>query len=228
MTSVTKSTTYSVQRDGREFSIEFEPQEDSIMTRRRSDGGWVVGYLSRDNDPMSPLDNSDGMGQIIDGRHDKSFWEHVALANAEDDKHDWPAMLIESPRGDAHICHRPLSVLLDVYSHSGEAWRVHGWDHYFPDEQWDVSHGCGVWIPDDSCIECIEFRAKDGGDKQDIAREIAAGVVKEYNSYLAGDVWGVCVEKFDEDGFKVDEDACWGYLGREYAERELKGSVESI
>lgn len=54
----------------------------------------------------------------------------------------------------------------------------------------------------------------------------AKGVVEEYNAWLSGDCWGVCVEVFGADGDQVSEDACWGFIGEKYAREELEAQVE--
>ena len=68
---------------------------------------------------------------------------------------------------------------------------------------------------------------------REVARECAQQAVDEYNKYISGDAYGVCVEifspvdenreEFENDG---DGEACWGFLGSDYAEQELKDSVE--
>lgn len=57
------------------------------------------------------------------------------------------------------------------------------------------------------------------------ARLCAQQAIDEYNKWLSGDCWGVCVETFDEEGEPDNQDACWGCIGQEYAEQEVQGSV---
>jgi hypothetical protein len=220
----------------------------------------------------------------------------------------------------------PCDVLLDVYSHGGDAWRVRGGGVYFPDEQWDVSNCAGVWYPDPCCLEHIQMMAADellcpdpyfearrkwvadravhrpelpkretspvisvvtklnerltgetypnGNAKKDYwttygwqhqdgrkrngfktvlacvksaakalgvefdkakfeelcrleAVSCATGAVEEYNKWLSGDCWGVCVEVFDAKGEPVEDeqDSCWGYIGESYAIEERDGRI---
>lgn len=70
------------------------------------------------------------------------------------------------------------------------------------------------------------------------AEELAEDALEQYNAWLSGDCYGVCVEVYklededDEDGELVEDDACWGYVGSDYAEEVLayrfRGMVESI
>jgi hypothetical protein len=42
-----------------------------------------------------------------------------------------------------------------------------------------------------------------------------------YNDIISGRVYGCVVETFDQSGVRIDEDACWGYVG-DWAEEALK------
>lgn len=49
--------------------------------------------------------------------------------------------------------------------------------------------------------------------------EVAEGCVKTYDSWQSGDNYGVVCVDYDAQGEQIgDEDACWGYIGWEYAE----------
>lgn len=62
------------------------------------------------------------------------------------------------------------------------------------------------------------------------ARELAAQAVEEYNSWLSGDCYGCVVETFknvaepgeDPKWEQVDSDACWGYVGSDWAQKVLR------
>ena len=318
----TTHTLYVGENEDVELEVDHEPNDPSdVLVRRTADGGWVVGYLSHDDDCSNPIDDCDGMGKILDGRRFSSTSVEYEEAVRERD---------------------PLTQFLDVYSHSGDAWRVQGSGRYFPDERWDVSHGAGVWVPDKECrihilmMSALEYanpehfalwrerveawkaapRAQRGeypsrtsslldftsryhseptgrknergydvnrywttygwrlgnrsrGGFKTVERAIDAGLqafdawraarrkkkakyrryrfdqakydqlcrqeayrcatscVDEYNKRLSGDCWGVCVERFDEEGSPISDgqDACWGYVGEEYAQEELESLV---
>ncbi len=59
------------------------------------------------------------------------------------------------------------------------------------------------------------------------ARELAEQACETYTSWCNGDCWGVCIDTFDKEGNKISDDACWGYIGSEYAEQERDSQIES-
>ena len=70
------------------------------------------------------------------------------------------------------------------------------------------------------------------------AQELAEGALEQYNAWLSGDCYGVCVEVYklededDEDGELVEDEACWGFVGSDFAKQDLeegfKAMVESV
>lgn len=46
--------------------------------------------------------------------------------------------------------------------------------------------------------------------------------LETYNAIISGDVYGCVVETFDENGEQIEEDACWGFIGGDYAKETLK------
>lgn len=306
--TTTTTTLYINEGEDDEIQLELDRKPDDYfdpVVEELATGGHVVGYLVHDDDCMHPLDDCDGMGKIVDGRRSSgTFKEYWAKREDFDEVVD---------------------VLLDVYSHGGDVWRVHGGGQYFPDEQWDVSNGAGIWSPDDACAEHIAMAAgeaylcpdpgieerrrwarsekhpkpdypdrekppqisftskcnsrdtgekhpngnakyhywttygwqhadgrKRGGYKTVLAAVKAAAkllgvefdqakydaerreealvcayqAVREYNKWLSGDCWGVCVETFDKDHEPVEQEACWGFVGKEYAEEEVRDRVQ--
>jgi hypothetical protein len=57
----------------------------------------------------------------------------------------------------------------------------------------------------------------------EIVVEYVEGILISYNAWLAGDCYGVCVDTFNAAGELVEDDACWGFIGLEYARQEVKG-----
>lgn len=63
------------------------------------------------------------------------------------------------------------------------------------------------------------------------ARELAEQALETYNEWLSGDCWGVIVEKFTrpdlDSAWEEAEsaDACWGFIGSDYAEEEMKSRL---
>lgn len=223
-----RTTTYTVSQDDREFEVRFQPVEftDPVI-RILPDGLAVVGYLSQDESSNNPLDECDSMGKIYDGRN-----------RSGNSQKYWEARGLDSKSREETGKKNPFGILLDVYEHSGEVWRVMGSGRYFPDEQWDVSHGAGIWVPDEACLEHIKQTAKanvgklPGYDKKilraeelRIAAECAQQAVDEYNKWLAGEVYGICLETFDKDDKGLSDEASWGYFGTDYAKEEVESGV---
>ncbi len=284
----TRTTTmYSIEIDGKEYATNFLADDNhELLVRPLPDGRTVVGYLSHQDDCENPLTSCDGMGEIIDRRNRRREDEvRVLTAMGADGYARKP---------------NPYAVLLDVYSHSGDCWRVLGSGKHFPDEQWDVSNGAGLWLPDPSTLDHIKASGVRGllpagtettskhdketgksiitctfpvlasvsdtagatipytvtglktfeatykeacrilgieinaesrkrGRRNEAVR-CAQSAVDEYNKWLSGDCYGVCVDVLDAHGEIDDElsSAVWSFIGSKYAEEELRGEVDAM
>jgi hypothetical protein len=102
--------------------------------------------------------------------------------------------------------------MLEAYIHGGVSLALAG-EGNFPDRQWDVSLLGAV------------FASKREWRLNKKAREAAESLIKEWNMYLSGDVWGHIVED-DDDGNHLD--SCWGHYGFDYAVECGKEAAESI
>lgn len=67
-------------------------------------------------------------------------------------------------------------------------------------------------------IFVLKTQAKLEGLTKTIALSNLEGEIKEYNSYLTGDVWGYSIETLSEDAI----DSCWGFYGYDYCLGEAK------
>lgn len=79
-----------------------------------------------------------------------------------------------------------------------------------------------VWIPTQCDLDNI--KASDG-DPFEVAQKYAQSCLDEYVKWCNGDCYGIVVETFTKKGdewVQIDEDACWGFIGGEYAEQEMK------
>lgn len=63
--------------------------------------------------------------------------------------------------------------------------------------------------------------------------EYCAGVLKEVSAWASGDVWGCVTVEYENVGTEEepeweekDNEACWGYIGREYAEEQIASDFE--
>jgi len=118
----------------------------------------------------------------------------------------------------------PDAVLLSYYEHGGRAYSLL-YENRFPDQQWDVTNGGAVWIPDDH-LRNVKAKGLTGKKRRAKMEQWARECVDTYNDWLSGDCWGVVVQTNDEDGNMIDDDACWGYIGSKWAKEELASSIK--
>lgn len=87
-----------------------------------------------------------------------------------------------------------------------------------------------VWVPCKCAIENMNFPAgATHVDKLKVAEKYAGGVLESYISWANGDAHGVVVETFRLAGGtyeRIESDSCWGFIGYEYAEKELAERME--
>lgn len=101
--------------------------------------------------------------------------------------------------------------LVDKYEHGLVHYSVANTSNY-PDRRWDVSC-CAIFVvPEDVSKE----RAVD----------YANAVLQEYTDWCNGQVFGVCLDIFNKTGNKVDDNACWGYIGYDHALESLKEEIK--
>lgn len=89
-------------------------------------------------------------------------------------------------------------------------------------ESWAVAFDAATTVRN-ACAQAGEKPVRNG--RAAAAEELARSAVEEYNKWLVGDVWGVCFEAYlvdgdGEQGEMIYGDACWGFIGNEYAEEE--------
>ena len=93
---------------------------------------------------------------------------------------------------------------LEAYIHSGISLSLSR-EGNFPDRNWDVSQ-LGVVLV-----------SKEEAKTRKEAQKLAKGLIKTWNEYLSGNVYGYVIE--DKDGEHLD--SCWGFYG-DYEENALK------
>lgn len=147
-------------------------------------------------------------------------WGAVAM-DFPDLKLDWEKAWEEAL--EAGEIGDPDAVMLDVYDHSGLVWSVLGSGTQCA---WDTSHGAGVWLPDAEARHEIARRTAAGKNRRAAALELAQQALDTYNAWLAGDCWGICVEVYDAAGELVEDDACWGFVGGDWAMQDLQASFD--
>lgn len=208
----------------------------------------MIGYIVQDEDCQNPMDDCDGMGRLLnktrDGRDEKEIFSEAGLdsyGNLEEE---------EENRGTPN----PYAVLLDYREHgpgSGQ-WSIDDpLCSRLADIETAVEKADGLWIPKNDCdVSEIESRIaaqcfkpsltfeqlKELHDPptSELIKKLTPEVLIEYvescleplNSWLENDCWGVCFDEFDEKDERVEEDACWGFIGHDYALSEVKDGLD--
>lgn len=199
----------------------------------------LVGYIVHDENCSDPLDDCDGMGKIITKHDDRAFYKHAGYNDDGGDANlEEQAALLARLKGeelDGFICDSeplvemwregrkqgkvgtPYAVPLVYSDHSGYSVL-----HKEPNRRFDA-----VWIPDKCLMQYIQERP--GEEAASYAREMFDNALDEYNKWITGDCWGVVVDVFERQRRgkyeHTDEDSCWGYIGSDYAESELKETL---
>ena len=128
----------------------------------------------------------------------------------------------EDAAKEAWIGCDPDAILLDLYEHGGCVWSVAGTGMNC---RWDTSRGEAVWVPDKYLRQELE-KIPDPQERYAQAEKYAEQACNEYTSWANGDCYGVVVQVHENDGTFVEEDACWGYIGSEYAEESPAEQVK--
>lgn len=92
-----------------------------------------------------------------------------------------------------------------IYGLQGESSQV--------DRQWDVTNVAGFMWADDDWDEGVDIK------------QAARDFLSEYTDWCNGNVYLIVHATYNDDGSLHDYDCCGGYIGYEYAERELKSEV---
>jgi hypothetical protein len=191
--------------DGFDLS-DYKAAYDSVEVARSGDK-IIVGMLNYDSNPQDFFDDDEGAGKLIQFRS----------ASERDNK---VAELSKTKK---------LFYLLNKYEHGGVHYSVSGTKSY-PDEQWDVSHGCAIYLPSDYIQ--AEYRKMKRTDGEGAAYEhFVKGsneTLDSYSDWCNGDVYGYSVITFDKEGNELDCDQCWGYIGTDNGNEEKRGVMKHI
>lgn len=115
------------------------------------------------------------------------------------------------------------AVQLDCYAHGGQFWSVQGDGMQC---RFDTVCGAGVWVPDDCLRKQLDDDEKAGVDRRQHAIMYAKQFLEQYNAIVAGEVYGIVTEIYDECGGFISCDHCWGCVGAEGTEKEMKMQFE--
>lgn len=101
---------------------------------------------------------------------------------------------------------------LEAYIHSGVILALRN-EGNFCDRQWDVSQ-LGI---------C--FASKKEWKTRNKARKAILSLIKKWNYYLSGQVYGVVRAEYNKNKVLTGSDERWGYYGYEYASEALKENI---
>lgn len=158
----------------------------------------IVGCLKVDQDPVNFFEDDEGSGTFKEFR-------------SVDERDEFLTTLKKSS----------LFYLVDKYAHGNVHYSVSNTKNY-PDQRWDVAHGCAVYIPSDY----IQEEYKKAKKKMTVAEakakflEDANSTLNSYSDYCNGEVYGYSVVTYDKKGQVIEENECWGYIGYDNANKE--------
>lgn len=238
----------TIEHNGKEYELAFTPCEwvDDPTVVELPGGRLAVGYLVHDDSPSNPLDDCDAMGQVVkfsqrdfllDGYGSPDIADIADEILAGDD-----VELVGHDDQDARGAAEKLAVAR--WEDMVDGLDVVALEHhdYHTDEPYSIACETAAdlrelmergrtpeyqWEPDKYLLKEL-CEIKDPTARRAKALEYCQQALAEYNKYCSGDCYGVVVEVFDAEGKQEDEDACWGYLGREYAEECLADEIKSL
>ena len=159
----------------------------------------IVGYLSQDSDVEDFWTGSDGLGKFTEFRSQEQVDETMKKLNKS----------------------TKLFYMIDKYDHSNVHYSVSQSSSY-PDSRWDVSKNIAVIVPCDDVQSQYKKYKKEHGEVEAFKQFIkdTNSVLDEYSKWCNGETYGYQVKVFDKTGAEKSDDACWGYIGSEYANQE--------
>lgn len=175
-----------------------------------TDDQIIIGCLKHDSDASDFWENDESAGELTLFRS-KDHYESIMKDLKKSKK---------------------LFYLVDKYEHGNVHYSVASSSSY-PDQQWDVSSGCGVFIPCQDVQDSYKKIKRKEGESEAFTYFVkdSNSVLDEYSKWCNGEVYGYSVVVYDKQGMVLEEDECWGFIGEEYANQEklsvMQNYVES-
>ena len=180
-----------------------ETTDNKGRTHIKFDNGMSI-VIESDECVESPNNMHDGTTVV--GWHRQfspDLPKHLRHVNGE-----WAQEQDEDPDSDYKV------FWLEAYIHGGVSLSLNSQGN-FPDRRWDVSSNVGVIL-----VRKADF--SDYTDEQFL--KVAKSIIKEWNQYLEGDVWGYVVKSpFDEI-----VDSCGGYYGMEDVKEQAISAANAL
>lgn len=169
--------------------------------------------IEYDSCPANPMEDFDNLGTIAYLSRSRYTLGNQAVSHEEMDE-------IAADIRSGKLVGMPVQ----AYVHSGVALKASLTNPY-PDPRWDSGQSGYVYCTREAAIK--EFGNKVCTAKvKEKALKLMASEVETFSQYLNGEVYGFIVERFDEDGEKVEElESCWGFYGLEYCMSEAESAA---
>lgn len=185
----------------RGFEYMWEPTDDKVMVAPY-DGGYLCGYLIRDDCSETPSEWGDNSLLLV--HYHRDCYITCDKIIVEDDARRWYQGVRIGQAKKYFIF--PVSALI----HGGTGLRLGSTSFIEDCGRWDTSH-VGLVLADRK-----EFKTEDA------AHKAAEGLIETWNQYLSGDIWTRVIEKFDADKRPVDYETVGGHYGYDYAKAKLE------
>lgn len=203
---------------------------DAVETIKR---GKCKGELFPDTDARNPRPDYDHLGTMVCWHPDYTLGDFQITAPNGRGAVDEPFERDDFQSLEAFVRWLKLAkqatvvLPLYLYDHSGITMRVgHAGDNPFDSAGWDSSDVGAIFTTPARIAElCGDERYVprdfDGTHEEWITEQLE-NEVKEYDSYLTGDVYGYIIT--DDTG--AERDSCWGFTGYKYAKIELEAALK--
>lgn len=178
------------------FEFTFRPMDDGLTIEKTKDG-YEARYLVQDDNADSPKEWADESLFLVADHRDFCV---KPIGNST----------FETVTSDYKNTHYIFG--LEAYIHSGVVLAL-SQEGNFPDRNCDTSQLGAVFVS-----------KKEWPDKA-AARDAALGLIKTWNMYLCGDVYGIVKETYDHDKNHLHQDSCWGFYGHKDALEALKTEI---
>lgn len=185
---------------------DYSPSYDSLEIIRTEDK-IIVGMLNDDTDPQEYFESDEGEGSLIQFRSAAERDLEVAKLSRT----------------------KKLFYVVSKFAHGNVHYSVSGTNSYGND-RFDVAQGCAVHIPSSYIqSEYRKMKRTHGeGEAYEHFLKVANQTLDSYSDWCNGEVYGYTVITFDKAGNELDVEQCWGYVGKENAEKEKLSIMKNI
>jgi hypothetical protein len=184
------------------FEFKYRPIENTINIKETPEG-WEARYLVHDDgmDVDNPACESEAI--FLVHYHRDFNVEHDNWIKKDEVRQIYAG---EKTGHEKKYWLFPVS----AYIHSGVCLRLGKTSFEFDPGGWDTSH-VGLLL-----VSRQEWKTEAK------ARAAAQSHIDNWNAILSGEVYGLVVERYDKAKKQISENSCWGFVGTDYALKELE------